>query len=309
MRMREKVLAFVGLPLAGAAAGYFYLIGVLRPVSPAVACLMVQRDTWRCACYQIIVSKPFFLLAGALIGTWIAYALVGLYAAPGRRSFTWREGLAAAPPLLAITSWIVALHPGVRWFWGGGLGWWQVLLFFLAAVLVRLAIGIASIANVRGGLILGFGLPIIFAGLGYASITLFQLPPVGHSCPAPGSACFYHPFIGTSGPWVLLGLLAGLWLAYAVAAGLAGSPQGLTWTECAIVLPIMIAAIWWALVIGPDQAGGGYVGRFVFAVCLTALLRLLLGARTVKNAMTGVLARLGMVSRMAAAPSANPRAA
>ena len=46
--MREKVLAVVGLPLAGAAAGYFYLIGVLRPVSPAVACLMVQRDVWRC---------------------------------------------------------------------------------------------------------------------------------------------------------------------------------------------------------------------------------------------------------------------
>jgi hypothetical protein len=209
MRMREKVLSFACLPLGGAAAGYIYLVRVLRPVSPAVACLMVQRDNWRCASYQIIVSKPFFLLAGALSGTWFAYALVRLYTAPGRQSFTWREGLAAAPPLLAITGWIVALHPGVTWNWGDGLGWWQVLLFVLAAVLVRLAIGIASIANVRGGLILGFGMPIIFAGLGYASITLFELPPVGHSCPAPGSACFYHPLIGTSGPWVLLGLLAG----------------------------------------------------------------------------------------------------
>src|SRR5262245_62221274 len=127
MCMRVKVLAFAGLPLAGAVAGYFYLTSVLRPVSPAVACLMVRRDTWRCASYQIIVSKPFFLLAGALIGTWFAYALLRLYAAPGRRNFTWREGLAAAPPLLAITGWIVALHPGVRWFWGDGLGWWQVL--------------------------------------------------------------------------------------------------------------------------------------------------------------------------------------
>jgi hypothetical protein len=26
--------------------------------------------------------------------------------------------------------------------------------------------------------------PIILATLGYASITLFQLPPVGHSCPS-----------------------------------------------------------------------------------------------------------------------------
>jgi hypothetical protein len=69
------------------------------------------------------------------------------------------------------------------------------------------------------------------------------------------------------------------------------------------VLPIMIAMIWWALVIGADQAGGGYVGRFVFAVCLTALLRLLLGARGVKEAVPGVLAKLGMVRRMAAAPS------
>jgi hypothetical protein len=311
MRKRQKVLAFAGLPLAGAAAGYLHLVGVLRPVSPAVACLMVQRDTWRCTSYQIIVSKPFFLLAGALIGTWIAHALVKLYAPPGRRNFTWREGLTAAPPLLAITGWIIALHPGVTWFWGNGLGWWQVLLFFLAAALVRLAIGIASIANVRGALILALGMPIIFAGLGYAFITLFQLPPVGHGCPAgaSASACTFHPLIGTSGPWALLGLLAGLWLTYAVAAGLAGSPRGSNWTECAIVLPIMISMIWWALVIGPDQAGGGYVGRFVFAVCLAAVLRLLLGARTVKNAISGVLARLGMVRKMAAAPSANPRAA
>ena len=234
-----------------------------------------------------------------------------LYATAALQNFTWREGLAATPPLLAITGWIVALHPGVRWNWGDGFGWWQVLLFVLAGVLVRLAIGIASIAQVRGGLILGFGMPIIFASLGYAGITLFQLPPVGHGCPAgaPGSACTFHPLIGTSAPWVLLGVLAGLWLAYAVAAGLAGSPPGLNWTECAIVLPIMVAAIWWAVVIGPEQAGGGYVGRFVFAVCLTALLRLLAGARTVKNAISGMLARLGMVTRMAAAPSGSPHAA
>jgi hypothetical protein len=297
--------------IAGTAAGYFYLTGVLRPVSPAVACLMVHRGTWRCASYQIIVSEPFFLPAGALIGAWIAYALVRLYAAPEQRNFTGRESLATAPPLLAITAWIGALHPGVRWFWGDGLGWWQVLLFFLAAVLGRCAIGIASIANARGGLILGFGLPVIFAGLGYASITLFRLPPVGHGCPAgaPASACIFHPIIATSGPWVLLGFLAGIWLAYAVAAALAGSPRGLTGTEGAIVLPVIAAAIWWALVIGPDQAGGGYVARFVLAVCLTAVLRLLLGARTVKNAITGVLARLGMVSRMAGAPSANLRPA
>jgi hypothetical protein len=206
MRQRQMALAFAGLPLGGAAAGYVYLVGVLRPVSPAVACLMVQRANWRCASYQIIVSKPFFLLAGALIATWFAYALVRLYAAPGRPNFTCREGLVAAPPLLAITGWIAALHPGVAWSWGDGLGWWQVLLFVLAAVLVRLAIGIASIANVRGGLILGFGMPIIFAGLGYASIRLFQLPPVGHSCPAPGSACFYHPLIGIM-PVILVKLI------------------------------------------------------------------------------------------------------
>jgi hypothetical protein len=48
-------------------------------------------------------------------------------------------------------------------------------------------------------------------------------------------------------------------------------------------------------VIGPDQAGGGYVGPFILAVGLTALLRILLGAGSVKKAMSGLLARLGMV--------------
>jgi hypothetical protein len=69
------------------------------------------------------------------------------------------------------------------------------------------------------------------------------------------------------------------------------------------VLPVLILVIWWALVIGPDQAGEGYVVRFVFAVCFTALLRLLLGARGVKNAVPGALAKLGMARRIAAAPS------
>ena len=165
MRTPEKVLSFACLPVGGAAAGYFYLVRVLRPVPPAVACPSGQLDDWRCASYQVIVSQPFFLLAGALIGTWFAYALMRFYTDPGR-SFTVREGLVAAPPLLAITAWVIALHPGVSWFWADSFGWWEVLLFFLAAVLVRLAIGIASVAKVRGGLILAFGLPIIFASLG-----------------------------------------------------------------------------------------------------------------------------------------------
>ena len=151
MRTPEKVLSFACLAAGGAAAGFVYLVRVLRPVPPAVACPSGQLDDWRCASYQVIVSKPFFLLAGALIGTWVAYALVRLYTAPGR-SFTWREGLVAAPPVLAITVWIIALHPGVSWFWADSLGWWEVLFFLLAAVLVRLAIGIASVTKVRGGL-------------------------------------------------------------------------------------------------------------------------------------------------------------
>lgn len=281
MRAPGKVLSYASLPVGGAAAGYAYLVGVLQPVSPAVACPLGQLDDWRCASYQVIVSKPFFLVAGALIGIWFAYALVRLFTT-SERNFTWREGLMAAPPLLAITAWIIALHPGVSWFWADSLGWWEVLFFFLAAVLVRLAIGIAAVANVRYGLILAFGVPIICASLGYAFIRLFQLPPTGHSCPAfvPASSCFYHPLIGESGPWGILGLLAGIWLAYAIAVTVAGSPRRTRyWKECAIALPVMAAVISWALVVGPDQAGGGYVGRFIGAACLTALIRLLLSAR------------------------------
>ncbi len=304
VRMPGKILSFACLLPAGAAAGYVYLVRVLRPVRPAIACPPGQLHHWRCGSYEVIVSKPFFVILGALIGTWFAHALVRLYAAPGRRSFTLREGLVAAPLALGITAWIIALHPGVTWDWGNGLGWDEVLLFLLVAVLVRLAIGVASIAEVRGGLILAFGMPVIFAGLGYAFITVFRQPPVGHSCPsmAPESACVFHPLIGESGPWIILGLLAGLWLAYAIAADLAGSPRrGLIWMECAIVLPAITAVILWALVIGPQQAGGGYVGPFVLVVGLSALLRLLLAARPVRKEMPGMLTKLGMVRRTEAA--------
>jgi hypothetical protein len=248
-----------------------------------------QLHHWRCVSYEFIVSTPFFVTAGALIGTWLAYALVRLYSAPGRRSVTLGEGLVVAPPVLGITAWIIAVHPGASWDWGS-LGWVGVLVFVLAAVLVRLAIGVASIAEVRGGLLLALGMPVICSGLGYSFIKIFQLPPVPHRCPVPGPACFFHPLIGQSGPWIVLGLLAGLWLAYAAAAG-----GGLIWIECAIALPAMTAVIWWALVIGPDQAGGGYVPLFVLAVGLAALLRLLLAAPTVKTKMPGILTKLGLI--------------
>jgi hypothetical protein len=318
VRAPEKVLWSACLPLGGAAAGYAYLVRVLRPMPAAVACPLWQLDGAGCASYQIVASKPFFLIAGALAGTWFAYAVARLFMAPGQRSLTRREAVVAAPLLLALTAWIIALHPGLTWEgWGGwgGLGWdEQVLLFLLAAVLVRFAIGTASIANARRALILALGTPVIFAGLGYAVITIFQQPPIGHSCPssisasgavAPNPACLYHPLIGEIGPWIFLGLLAGIWLAYATAADLAGSlRRGLNWVECAIVLPVITAVIFWALLISHQQAGGGYVGLadlFVLAVCLTALLRLLLRARPVRKKLTGVLTRLGMIRRTGAA--------
>lgn len=305
MRTPEKVLWFACLPLAGAAAGYAYLARVLRPLPAAVACPLWQLHGPGCTSYEIIASKPFFLMAGALAGAWFACAMARLFMAPGQRSFTRREAVVVAPLLFAITGWIIALHPALSWEgWGGwgGLGWnEQVLLFLLAAVLVRLAIGTASVANARGGLILAFGTPVIFAGLGYAVITIFQQPPIGHSCPPGSPACAYYPLIGEIGPWIFLGLLAGIWLAYATAADLAGSPRrGLSWVEYAIALPVMAAAIVWALVFSHQQAGGGYAALgalFVLAVCLTGLLRLLLGAGPVTRKLPGVLTRLGMVSR------------
>lgn len=182
MSVRGKILSYACLLAGGAAAGYVYLLDVLRPVPPAIACSQIQLHGPRCISYQLIVSKPFFLIAGALIGIWSAHALVRLYTAPGQRSLTRREGLVVAPPLLGVTAWIIALHPGLTWAGWAGLGWDFVLLFLLAAVLVRLAIGIASFAEVRGGLILALGMPVMFAGLGYAFLTIVRQPPVGHSC-------------------------------------------------------------------------------------------------------------------------------
>jgi hypothetical protein len=192
MRSPQKVLWLACLPVAGAAAGYAYLVRVLRPLPTAVACPLWQLHGPGCTSYEIIASKPFFLIAGALTGTWFAHAVARLFMPAGQRSFTRTKAVLAAPLLLALTAWIIALHPGLTWEgWGGwgGLGWnEQVLLFLLAAVLVRLSIGTASIANARGGLILAFATPVIFAGLGYAAITVFRQPPIGHSCPASTTA-------------------------------------------------------------------------------------------------------------------------
>jgi hypothetical protein len=64
----------------------------------------------------------------------------------------------------------------------------------------------------------------------------------------------------------------------------------------------MAGVIWWALVVGPDQAGGSYVGRFVLAVCLTALVRLLLGVKIVRTQISGMFVKLGMIGKPAPAP-------
>lgn len=121
MRTPEKVLSFVFLSVGGAAVGYFYLVRVLQPVPPGVSCPSGQFGELRCASDQVVVSKPFFLLAGALIGAWFAYALVRFYTASGR-SFTRREALVAGPPLLAVTAWGIALRPGMNWFWRDTFG-------------------------------------------------------------------------------------------------------------------------------------------------------------------------------------------
>jgi hypothetical protein len=293
MRTPEKALSFAVAALAGAAVGYFYLAHLLRPASAGVACPPGSPGSPRCVSYQVIVSPPFFLVAGALIGLWIAYALVRLFAGRGRRNFTRLDGLVAVPVLVALAAWIIGLHPGVEWNWNNGLGWDKVACFFLVAALARLAIGIASMAGPPAGLVLAFGLPAAFAGLGYAYITKFPQPPVGHSCPAgaPGSACAYQPLIGENGPWIVLGALAGVWLAYAVATGLSGSlRRGLIGLECAVAIPLLAVAVWWALVVGPNQAGQSYVDPFIAAVALAALLRLLVAGWTVRREASRLVA-------------------
>jgi hypothetical protein len=293
MRTPEKALPLAVAALAGAAVGYLYFAHILRPPPAWVAC-PGSPGSPGCVSYQIIVSPPFFLVAGALIGLWIAYALVRLFAGRGRGNFTRREGLVADPILLALAAWIIALNPGVGWAWNDGLGWDKVACFFLVAALARLAIGIASVAGPPGGLVLAFGLPTAFAGLGYAYITNVQEPPVGHMCPpAAGAACFYHPLIGESGPWIALGTLAGLWLAYAVATGLSGPPlRAVVGLECAVAIALLTVAVEWALVVGPDQEGQGYVDPFIVAVALAALLRLAVAGWTVRSEASRRASRL-----------------
>jgi hypothetical protein len=297
VRTSGKVALFVSLIVLGGVAGYLYLVHALQPVPPAVACPGPVHD-WRCRSYELIVSKPSLIIAGTLMGIWFAYAMVRLYAKPRRRSFTLREGLVVLPALVGVTAWIIALHPGFTWINWGVFRWDEVLLFFLAAVPVRLAIGIASIAGVRGSLILALSLPVICSGIGYAFITLLRSPPVGHSCP-PGSsasACQYHPLIGQGVPWMILGLLIGLWLAYAVASDLAESRRRtLNRIEFAVVVPAVVAVTGWALIIGPQQAGRGDVGKFLLAVAVAATVRLLLAEKTVQAKVPKVLTKLGMV--------------
>jgi len=295
--MPEKALSYAAAAitaatLAGAAVGYLYLAHILRPAPAGVACPPGPPHDLRCVSYQIIVSPPFFVVAGALIGTWIAYALVRLYAARDQRNFSRLEGMVAAAILLLLTIWIIALHPGVEWNWNNGLGWDKVAIFFLVAALARLAIGVASIAGPPGGLILAFGLPAAFAGLGYAYITNFQQPPVGHSCPsqAPPSACVYQPLIGESGPWIVIGTLAGVWLAYAVATSRSGSSRVPVPLEFLVAVAALTVAIWWALVVGPNQAGQGYVDPFIVAVALAALLRLLIAGWTMRKETSRLVA-------------------
>jgi hypothetical protein len=286
----QKALCFAVGALAGAAVGYLYLALILRPGPAGFACPTGPPHDLRCVSYQIIVSPPFFLVAGALAGLWIAYALARPFAGRGRGrgrpNFPPLEDLVAAAILLALAVWIIALRPGAEWNWNNGLGWGKVACFFLAAALARLAIGVASMAGPPGGLVLAFGLPAAFGALAYAYITNFAQPPVWHSCPPAAGAygCAYHPLIGQIGPWIMLGALAGLWLAYAVAAGRPGSPRpGLIGRECAVAIPVLAAAVWWALVVGPDQAGQGYVDPFIAGVALAALLRLLIAGWTARR--------------------------
>jgi hypothetical protein len=93
-------------------------------------------------------------------------------------------------------------------------------------------------------------------------------------------------------------VLAGTWLAVAIAAGLTASPsRALKRAEIATAAPVLTAVIWWALVVGPQQAGGGYVGLFIACVAFSVLLRLLLGTSSARQATSAVLARIGMVTR------------
>jgi hypothetical protein len=292
-----KLMLFVALPVGGAIAAYQYLVHVLQPVPSATACLL-PINGWQCRSYEAIVSAPSFIVFGALFGAWFAYGLIRLYAQPRCRSFTWLEGFIVAPVVIGLTAWIVALHPGFTWIDWGTLSWDEVLLLIGAAVAIRVAIAIASLANARGGLVLALGLPIVCAFLGRTFIDAFRAPPVGHSCIRSGADCVFHPLIGQTSPWMILGVLVGLWLAFGLALDIARSPRpGLFLLEAAVVVPAGVALIYWARVVGPDQAGSGDVGKFILAVVVAALVRLLLALGPTKRLISSVTTRAGVTTR------------
>jgi hypothetical protein len=183
-----------------------------------------------------MLSRPVWLVGGLLIGVWLAYALVRLAGKP--RNLTKTEAAVAVTVLVGLVAFLAEIHPDLQGLVLGLLRFDEVLFFLIAAVMVRVAVIVASITNARGRLLLCFGLPVGCAGLGDLYGTVAS---------GPGSPNQYV-LAAQSGTWLLLGALIGLWFAYAVARVLADPSQlSISPSEVAVVTLVFLVIVFWAL--------------------------------------------------------------
>lgn len=120
--------------------------------------------------------------------------------------------------------------------------------FVLAALLLRVAIVIASITKARGRLVVSFGLLAVCAGLGY----LFAWSP-SHLAGIEAS----RVLAADRATWLLFGALVGLGFALARALGHAARSR-IGRLEVVVVAPILAITILWAAYSGA-QANGWYL--------------------------------------------------
>jgi hypothetical protein len=182
--------------------------------------------------------------AGLLVGVWIAYGLVRL---DKPRNLSAGEAMIVVPILAGLTVWLMAMHAALQDWVLTELRFAEWVCFVLAALLVRVAIVIASFTKARGRLVVSFGLLAVCAGLGYL---------LARSPSHLGTIETSRILAADRATWLLFGALVGLGLALARARHSDRSRIGRL--EVVVVAPILAVTLLWAGYSGA-QANGWYV--------------------------------------------------